>query len=122
MPTTKTKRRRTRNKYRLLPPLPPDDYEALKANIALNGIVVPVVTDEHGNILDGFARRLPPRNEDLAGHGQWAAIPARDLGATRACRAGPAPGQVPQFAGPDLLDALGVPDQLQASVRGDAVT
>jgi hypothetical protein len=57
MPTTRTKRRRTKSKYRLLPPLPPDEYEALKANIALNGIVVPVVTDEDGNILDGFARK-----------------------------------------------------------------
>lgn len=57
MPTTKTKRRRTRNRYRLLPPLPPDEYEALKSNIALNGIIVPVVTDENDNILDGFARR-----------------------------------------------------------------
>ena len=57
MSNTRTKRRRTKNNYRLLPPLSPDEYEALKANIALNGIVVPIVTDEVGNILDGFARK-----------------------------------------------------------------
>ena len=57
MSDTKTKRRRSKFKYRLLPPLPSDVYEALKANIALNGIVVPVVTDDDGNILDGFARK-----------------------------------------------------------------
>ena len=58
MSDTKTKRqRRSKFKYRLLPSLPSDVYEALKANIALNGIVVPVVTDDDGNILDGFARK-----------------------------------------------------------------
>ena len=62
MSNTGTKRRRTRNSYRLLPPLPSDVYEALKANIALNGIVVPVVTDDDGNVLDGFALSLRERH------------------------------------------------------------
>ena len=43
-------------RYRVLPPLDPETYAALKANIALNGVLVPVVRDQDGNILDGFAR------------------------------------------------------------------
>jgi hypothetical protein len=54
MPKTKTRRDET--KYRLLPPLDPETYAGLKANIALNGVQVPVVRDERGFILDGFAR------------------------------------------------------------------
>lgn len=42
--------------YQLLPPLADDDFEALKADIAKNGVVVPVETDEAGNILDGHHR------------------------------------------------------------------
>lgn len=42
--------------YQLLPPLADDDFEALKADIAKNGVVVPVETDEDGNILDGHHR------------------------------------------------------------------
>ena len=54
MPTTKALRDETR--YRLLPPLDAETYAGLKANIAINGIQVPVVRDEKGYILDGFAR------------------------------------------------------------------
>jgi hypothetical protein len=43
-------------KYRLLPPLDPETYAGLRANIALNGVQVPVVKDDQGHILDGFAR------------------------------------------------------------------
>jgi len=42
--------------YRLLPPLDPETYAGLKANIALNGVLVPVVRGQDGRILDGFAR------------------------------------------------------------------
>ena len=52
----KTKRHRDETKYRLLPPLDAETYVGLKANIAINGIQVPVVRDEKGCILDGFAR------------------------------------------------------------------
>ncbi len=52
----KTKALRDETKYRLLPPLDPDTYSGLKANIALNGVQVPIVRDEKGYILDGFAR------------------------------------------------------------------
>jgi hypothetical protein len=52
----KTQRSRDAEKYRILPPLDPETYAGLKANIALNGVQVPIVKDERGNILDGFAR------------------------------------------------------------------
>jgi len=40
----------------LLPPLSTDEYEALKADIENNGVLVPIVVDELGNILDGHHR------------------------------------------------------------------
>jgi ParB-like chromosome segregation protein Spo0J len=52
----KTKKLRDQSKYRLLPPLDAETYAGLKANIALNGVRVPIVRDEKGYILDGFAR------------------------------------------------------------------
>lgn len=42
--------------YQLLPNLSSDEYEALKADIALRGVQVPVEYDELGNILDGHHR------------------------------------------------------------------
>src|SRR5271157_4939337 len=55
-PMPKIKKTRDETKYRLLPQLDAETYAGLKANIALNGIQVPVVKDEDGYILDGFAR------------------------------------------------------------------
>ena len=52
----KTKKLRDETKYRLLPPLDAETYAGLKANIAINGVQVPIVRDEKGYILDGFAR------------------------------------------------------------------
>ncbi len=44
-------------RYQLLPDLSPDEYEALKADIAANGVRVPVVVDaESGAVLDGHHR------------------------------------------------------------------
>jgi len=43
-------------KYQLLPPLTQEEYEALKADIAERGVLVPVEYDEDGNILDGHHR------------------------------------------------------------------
>lgn len=40
----------------LLPALPAEDYDALKADIAVRGVQVPVVVDEHGVIIDGAHR------------------------------------------------------------------
>jgi ParB-like chromosome segregation protein Spo0J len=42
--------------YQILPPLSPEEYAALKADIAARGVLVPVEYDEDGNILDGFHR------------------------------------------------------------------
>jgi hypothetical protein len=52
----KTKNLRDVTKYRVLPPLDAETYSGLKANIAVNGVQVPIVKDEHGYVLDGFAR------------------------------------------------------------------
>jgi hypothetical protein len=40
----------------LLPPLTPGEYEALKADIAERGVLVPIEVDEVGEILDGAHR------------------------------------------------------------------
>lgn len=42
--------------YQVMPPLSAEEYEALKADIAERGILVPVVRDQHGNLLDGHHR------------------------------------------------------------------
>jgi len=39
-----------------MPPLSPEQYNALKADIMKNGIRVPVVKDQHGRIIDGNNR------------------------------------------------------------------
>lgn len=43
-------------RYQVLPGLSQEEYEALKADIALRGVQVPVEYDEDGNILDGYHR------------------------------------------------------------------
>jgi ParB-like chromosome segregation protein Spo0J len=47
---------RTVEKYQLLPALPPEQFEALKADIAERGVIVPVIVDEFGIIIDGHNR------------------------------------------------------------------
>ena len=42
--------------YQFLPPLPDDDYAALRQSIMDHGVRVPVEMDEAGNILDGHHR------------------------------------------------------------------
>jgi hypothetical protein len=42
--------------YQMLPELPPEQFEALKADIAERGVLVPVIVDEFGAILDGHNR------------------------------------------------------------------
>lgn len=42
--------------YQVMPPLTPEEFEALKADIAARGLLVAVEKDEHGNILDGHNR------------------------------------------------------------------
>jgi N6-adenosine-specific RNA methylase IME4/DNA-binding CsgD family transcriptional regulator len=43
-------------KYQVCRPLTPIEFEALKADIAENGVLVPVEVDENGDILDGHHR------------------------------------------------------------------
>jgi hypothetical protein len=45
-----------REKYQVMPALPAEDYEALKADIAARGVMVAIEVDEYGNILDGYNR------------------------------------------------------------------
>jgi ParB-like chromosome segregation protein Spo0J len=40
----------------LLPPLTPEEYEALKADIEINGILVPIIRTEDGVTIDGHHR------------------------------------------------------------------
>ncbi len=54
---TKRRRRSVRKVYTdFLPPLSPAAYESLKASIAENGVEVPVVEDDQGNLIDGTYR------------------------------------------------------------------
>jgi len=43
--------------YQILPPLLPDEFEALKASIAEQGIDVPIIVDQEGNVIDGYHRQ-----------------------------------------------------------------
>ena len=43
-------------KFQVMPELSTDEYAELKADIAKNGVVVPVLVDEDGNIIDGHNR------------------------------------------------------------------
>ena len=40
-------------KYQVMPNMPPEQFDALKADIAERGVLVPIDVDEHGHILDG---------------------------------------------------------------------
>jgi hypothetical protein len=42
--------------YQVMPPLSAEEYAKLRADIAENGVLVPVVKDHHGNLLDGHHR------------------------------------------------------------------
>lgn len=42
--------------YQVMPPLTTEEYAALEAEILARGILVPILVDQHGNILDGHHR------------------------------------------------------------------
>ena len=44
--------------YQLLDPPSPEDYAALKADIAERGVMIPVELDEDGNVIDGHHRKM----------------------------------------------------------------
>ena len=45
------------HRYQVMPDLSPEEYAALKADIAANGVRIPIEVDEEGNIIDGFYRQ-----------------------------------------------------------------
>ena len=45
-----------KEKYQVMPRMPPEQFEALKADIAERGVLVPIDVDENGDILDGYHR------------------------------------------------------------------
>ena len=65
MPRSSPKTKRTAKKPRYtsvvrLPALPPDQFAALRDNIAVNGVLVPILVDSHGpyrKIIDGNYRK-----------------------------------------------------------------
>lgn len=60
MPKTKTTKKTVYKPILKLPPLPPDQYEALRDNIAVNGVLVPILVDSDGSlrrIIDGNYRK-----------------------------------------------------------------
>jgi hypothetical protein len=54
--TEKAGREAVSEQYQLLPPLTDEEYGALKEDIRQNGIIVPVIVDENGVVLDGHHR------------------------------------------------------------------
>jgi ParB-like chromosome segregation protein Spo0J len=52
-------------KYQLMPSLSVADEAALRADIRINGVLVPVVVDEDGEILDGHHRAAIARDEGV---------------------------------------------------------
>ncbi|MDY0168574.1 MAG: ParB/RepB/Spo0J family partition protein [Thermoguttaceae bacterium] len=63
MRTKTTPRRKTKPRYKALldlPPLTPEEYEGLKASIAVNGVINPILVDSDGptrRIIDGNHRK-----------------------------------------------------------------
>ena len=43
--------------FQVMPPLSDEEYAALREDIAERGVLVPVVVDQHGNVLDGHHRQ-----------------------------------------------------------------
>jgi hypothetical protein len=60
MPRTKPRQKVRYHPVLKLPPLSPDQYEGLRANISVNGVLVPILVDSDGprrNIIDGNYRK-----------------------------------------------------------------
>lgn len=45
-----------RGRYQTMPPMTPEEFQVLKDSIAAHGVLVPVVVDENGAIIDGHER------------------------------------------------------------------
>ena len=60
MPKTKAAKKIRYRPVLKLPPLPPDQYEALRQNVAVNGVLIPILVDSDGpvrGIIDGSIRK-----------------------------------------------------------------
>lgn len=44
------------NPFQVMPPLTPEEHDTLRDDIAANGVLVPVVRDQHGRTIDGHHR------------------------------------------------------------------
>jgi ParB-like chromosome segregation protein Spo0J len=44
-------------KFQIMPPLTVEEEADLEKSIAENGVLTPIVVDEHGNIIDGHHRQ-----------------------------------------------------------------
>lgn len=44
-------------RFQALPPLSPDEYQALEQSIAEHGVMVPIIVDEHDVVIDGHHRQ-----------------------------------------------------------------
>jgi ParB-like chromosome segregation protein Spo0J len=56
------------NKYQVMPPLSDEEYQALKGDIAENGVQVRVVLDADGTIIDGYHRVRAWKELNIEGH------------------------------------------------------
>ena len=52
-------------KYQVMPPLSEEEYNALKTDIANNGVLVPIEYDENNNVLDGYHRLKACKELDI---------------------------------------------------------
>lgn len=52
-------------RFQALPPLSPDEYRALEESVLAHGILVPIIVDEHGVVIDGHHRQKIAREHDL---------------------------------------------------------
>lgn len=57
-----------RPKFQVLDDLPEEDYEALKSDIAENGLKYPIHVDKEGNVLDGHQRQRVCRELEIEPH------------------------------------------------------
>jgi ParB-like chromosome segregation protein Spo0J len=51
--------------FQALPPLSPEEYHDLEQDILANGILVPIIVDEHGVVIDGHHRQKIAKDHNL---------------------------------------------------------
>lgn len=62
---TLLKRKANMNINNLLPNLTPDQHEALSVSITEDGILSPIIVDQYGDLIDGFARQAICNNLNI---------------------------------------------------------